>query len=176
MKPRRPIRVLLLAFALLGSAQAFPAAAGPLADLRAAHERHKREIRAAHERHVRAIERAHARHVRYAPEPIRKLDRMVQERHRAHRGFVRSALGDVEERHAAHLAGAASLLRQRPSAHPEHVAAVKRSLNDDGPLQLVEERHAADGGALGGIGARVETAHRRHKGALERFADWLVGA
>lgn len=87
MKPRRLFGVCLLGLALAGGAT--PAAAGPVDSLQAAHERHKQAIREAHQRHVRAIERAHARHMRHAPEPVRKLDRFVQERHRAHQRFLR---------------------------------------------------------------------------------------
>lgn len=174
MKPHRHIAPILLSFAMLAGATAVPASAGPVDDLRAAHERNMQKLRAAHQRHVRAVQRVHNSHVKHAPAPVRKVDRFVQERHQAHRRFVMRTERSVERAQRAHVRGVENAIAGRPSAHRENVAQVRRSLDE--PVEYVEVRNAEHASTLGSVGASVEKAHQRHVSALQRFADWLVGA
>jgi len=165
----RTFGALLIGFAVLAGPTTGPAHGKDAVDIvREAHARHVRMIKKAHARHVRVlhkVEAAHERHVSHAPRPVRKVHHFVVERHRAHMRALGRAERFVERRHAAHerdVSGALSVVQRR---HREHVRTVG--------LEKLDSDVASVGASAG---ASVERAHRRHVGALERLADWLVGA
>ncbi|HEV8238990.1 MAG TPA: hypothetical protein VGS57_06450 [Thermoanaerobaculia bacterium] len=165
MSKHRTLGVLLIGLSVLAGPATSAAHGSDLLDtVRAAHARHVRMIKQAHARHLRVlhkIEAAHERHMRHAPAPIREVHAFVAERHRAHMRALAKADRFVQRRHAVHeraVSGAVAVVQER---HREHVQAAG--------LQGVHNEVAS-------VGASVERAHARHVSALQRFADWLVGA
>lgn len=165
MSKHRTLGVLLIGLSVLAGPATGTAHGKDLLDtVRAAHARHVRMIKNAHARHMRVVHRveaAHERHMRNAPAPVRQVHAFVAERHRAHMRFARNVDRAIQRRHAAHerdVSGAVAVVQRR---HSEHVRAVG--------LQSPHNEVAR-------VGASVERAHQRHVNALERFADWLVGA
>jgi len=165
MSRQRNIGALLIGLAVLAGPATGTAQAKDLVDtVRAAHQRHVRMIEQAHARHLRVlhkIEAAHERHMSHAPRPVREIHGFVAERHRAHKRYLAQVHGFVERGHDAvdrDVSGALAVVQRH---HREHVRAVG-----------VERVHSE----VASVGASVERAHQRHVSALERFADWLVGA
>lgn len=165
MSKHRTLGVLLIGLSVLAGPATGTAHGKDLLDtVRAAHARHVRMIKNAHARHLRVLHRveaAHERHVRHAPAPIRELHNFVAERHRAHMRFARNVDRAIQRRHAAHERDVSGALAVVQRHHSEHV----RAVGLQGPHNDVAR-----------VGASVERAHQRHVNALERFADWLVGA
>ena len=132
--------------------------------VRAAHARHVRMIKQAHARHMRVVHRieaAHERHMSRAPRPVREVHGFVAERHRAHLRFLGKTERFVEGRRAAlerDVSGAVAVVDRHHREHQRTVGLTRAE------------------GEVASIGASVEQEHRRHSNALERFADWLVGA
>ena len=169
MSRKSTIGALIVGLAVLAGPTTGAAHAKDLVDtVRAAHERHVRFIKKAHARHVRAlhkvenrVEAAHERHVSHAPRPVREVHRFVHQRHRAHMRYLAKVDGYVDRRHAAHERDVSGALAVVQRHHREHVRTVG-----------LERVH----GEVASVGASVERAHERHVSALERLADWLVGA
>lgn len=169
MSRHRTFGALLIALAVLaGPATGAAHGKNLVTMVREAHARHVRMIKQAHARHVRIlhkVEAAHERHMSHAPRPVREVHNFVVERHRAHMRALGKAERFVERRHAAHerdISGASAVVERH---HREHV----RTLG----LEKLEGDVASVGASTE---ANIERAHRRHVGALERLADWLVGA
>jgi hypothetical protein len=165
MSKHRTLGVLLIGLSVLAGPATGTAQGKDLLDtVRAAHARHVRMIKHAHQRHLRLLHRveaAHERHMAHAPAPIREVHAFVAERHRAHMRFARNVDQAVQRRHAEHERAVSGALAVVQRHHREHV----RAAGLQGPHNEVAR-----------VGASVEREHQRHVNALERFADWLVGA
>jgi hypothetical protein len=158
MSRKNTIGALIVGLAVLaGPTTGAAYAKGPVDLVREAHARHMRVIH--------KIEAAHERHVSHAPRPVREVHKFVHQRHRAHVRAVHKAERYVERRHAEHVRDVRGAVAVVDRHHREH----RRALG----VHRVESDVASVGAS---VNASVERAHERHVNALERFADWLVGA